>query len=368
VHSCRLVSDVETSISLCGGDVDLAFCSACGFIQNVAFDPKLVDYSESYEDTQAFSPQFQKYIRTMARSLVEDYGLTGKTALEIGCGKGDFLKELVRCGIERAVGYDPAYQRIEKNTDSFSKIKIHKKLYSRNECGPPADLIVCRHTLEHIPNVCEFLEMLRTCIGDRENTMICFEVPDVSRILKEEAFWDIYYEHSSYFSAGSLARLFAKCGFTITRLQHVYEDQYLVIEARPGRGGGSYGDEGESPDELALMVEHFVCNIAEKRSFWKNKLANIRDKAQTAVIWGSGSKSVGFMTTLGVTDEISYVVDINPNKQGFWQVGTTQRIVSPKYLEKVRPDIVIVMNPIYVDEIRHELEQYDLHPEILVLV
>ncbi len=74
--------------------------------------------------------------------------------------------------------------------------------------------------------------------------MLLFELPDTTRILDECAFWDIYYEHCSYFTAGSLARLFRQAGFAVDDLYRVYDDQYLVIEARPAGG--------KSPGPLAI--------------------------------------------------------------------------------------------------------------------
>ena len=44
-------------------------------------------------------------------------------------------------------------------------------------------------------------------IGDRGTTVL-FELPDVACVLEDVRFWDLYYEHCSYFSLGSMARLF----------------------------------------------------------------------------------------------------------------------------------------------------------------
>jgi hypothetical protein len=46
---------------------------------------------------------------------------------------------------------------------------------------------------------------------------------------------------------------------------------------------------------------------------------------------------------------------------------TGQRIIAPAFLEEYRPDVVIVMNPIYRDEIEHDLDRMALRPEILAL-
>src|SRR5687768_14143900 len=58
VHSCLLMSTAEEALAYPKGEIELAYCSVCGFISNLAFDPKRLDYSASYEETQGFSPHF----------------------------------------------------------------------------------------------------------------------------------------------------------------------------------------------------------------------------------------------------------------------------------------------------------------------
>ena len=71
------------------------------------------------------------------------------------------------------------------------------------------------------------------------------------------------------------------------------------------------------------------------------------------------------LTNRGMTDEIEYAVDINPFKWGKFMAGTGQQIVSPEFLVDYRPDLVVAMNPIYLDEIRLQLEELGLHPELI---
>jgi hypothetical protein len=85
------------------------------------------------------------------------------------------------------------------------------------------------------------------------------------------------------------------------------------------------------------------------------------------VLWGSGSKGVAFLTTLGVGESIDYAVDINPHRQGSYMPTTGQRIVAPAFLAEYRPDVVIIMNPVYRDEIARDLERMALRPEVLAL-
>src|SRR5262245_6281840 len=92
------------------GDLRLAYCSGCGLIQNLVFDPGLVDYTLNYEDSQAYSPHFRRFATDLAEGLIERHGLRGKQVLEIGCGKGDFIALLCELGDMRGIGIDPAYR------------------------------------------------------------------------------------------------------------------------------------------------------------------------------------------------------------------------------------------------------------------
>ena len=82
---------------------------------------------------------------------------------------------------------------------------------------------------------------------------------------------------------------------------------------------------------------------------------------------GSGSKAVSYLTTLGLGEEIAAVVDINPHKHGKFLAGSGHEIVGPEALVTLRPDVVLVMNAIYVAEIEANLRQLGLAPEIAAL-
>ena len=60
------------------------------------------------------------------------------------------------------------------------------------------------------------------------------------------------------------------------------------------------------------------------------------------------------MTTLKIQDEIQYIVDINPHRHGKFIPGVGKQIVSPESLKDYKPETIIVMNPIYCNEIKKD--------------
>lgn len=126
--------------------------------------------------------------------------------------------------------------------------------------------------------------------------------------------------------------------------------------------------EEESPAETLDMVRYFVEHADARRSEWRTKLADWRAAARRVVLWGGGSKGVAFLTTLGQSrDDIAYAVDINPLKHATFMAGTGQEIIAPESLQTFRPDVVIIMNPVYRDEVTADLAALGLSPQIETL-
>ncbi len=237
VHSCMMLDDRQAALDFPTRDLSLGFCGSCGFISNVLFDPSVQHYTSGYEEQQSFSPRFRKFQSDMIAGLIERYALRNKNIVEIGCGKGDFLVELCEAGDNCGVGIDPACDPQRMPGRACGRVRFIAELYSPRHAGLPCDFLYCRHTLEHIHPTREFTGLIREVVGDRKDMVVFFEVPGVERVLSEDAFWDIYYEHCSYFSLGSLARVFRANRFEIVELCTDFDDQYLFIVARPTDGG-----------------------------------------------------------------------------------------------------------------------------------
>jgi SAM-dependent methyltransferase len=369
VHCNLLWTTRNEAIQAPRGDIRLGFCGDCGHIFNLAFDPALMEYTQDYENSLHFSPRFQNYAESLATRLIERYDLHGKDIIEIGCGKGDFLKLLCERGANRGVGFDPSHVPERDAPATAERVTFIQDFYSERYGSYQADFVCCRHVLEHIQFPHGFLNNVRHAIGNRSETVVFFEVPSVSFTLRDLGIWDLIYEHCSYFSITSLSRLFALCGFDVCDLAETYEGQFLCVEALPGESVADVtSDHRGNLEEMAHEVGVFADKYQSKVEGWRRKLDRIAQTGQQAVVWGAGSKGVTFLNVLEtqdqiLQDQILYAVDINPRKQGMYLAGTGQQIVPPEFLREVRPDVVIVMNPVYEDEIRQIADGLGLSPE-----
>jgi SAM-dependent methyltransferase len=367
-HSVLLFATREEALGYPRGSIRLGFCPGCGFIANLAVDPSLQNYSHDCEETQGFSPRFRQFADELARELVERHSLRGRTILEIGCGKAEFLAALCRLGDNRGIGIDPAAVPERVDPAAREQVELIEDYFSERYAGRHADVVVCRHTLEHIPDTGDFMRLIRTSVAGREDTLVFFELPDVLRVLREAAFWDIYYEHCSYFTPGSLARLFRSTGFRVDRLELAYDGQYILLEGRPARASQAQALAlEESVDEVAAEVARFRSRLAETVALWRGRLADYARDGRHTVVWGSGSKGVAFLTMLGDVGNVEYVVDVNPHRHGRFMPGTGQEIVAPEFLVECRPEVVIAMNPVYLEEIGTDLERLGIAAQLLAL-
>ena len=369
VHSCLMVNTRAEALAFPTGDLELGFCNDCGFIQNVKFDPTPQNYSPDYEETQAFSPRFIQFLEEICDDQIRKFDLKpGRTALEIGCGKGEFLVTLCERSGASGIGIDPGYRPERTVSSANDRLEFIQDFYGPKYAYLQADHVSCRHTLEHIHNVEEFMKLVRESIGNRPDVDVFFELPDAERVLTEPAFWDIYYEHCSYFTLGSLTRLFRRTHFDVTNLWKAYDDQYLMLEAKPT--DGPTAPHLDLEDDLAKtkeQVARFKEVIGPELERLRGLFVNWSSEGKKVALWGSGSKAVSLITTLKIADMVSAVVDINPHKHGKFLAGCGNEILSPKALIDIRPDVVVVVNPIYLEEVGRDLSAMGLEPELTAL-
>jgi len=360
LSSCALFQTREAAAGFGRGDLELAVCHDCGFIQNRLFEHHLVDYTIPYEESQAFSPRFLTFQEALVSELVAAHDLAGKTILEIGCGKGAFLESLCRSSGARGVGVDPAgdFSRVGPDVD----LTLFRETFDGSRAGLTGDLICCRHTLEHVSEVGTFVGRVAEALRRTSGSAGFFELPDTRRILEEGAFWDVYYEHCSYFTAESLARLVRSKGLTVTSLELGFDDQYLLLETQDG-ADPTVADSGA----VAATVEKcraFGESAGREISRWQEMISELSNRDQRVVLWGAGSKSVGFLSALSHDVAIEAVVDVNPFKQHSFLPGSAHEIVAPVALREIKPDLLLVMNAAYAGEIADMVEGLDVHPHI----
>lgn len=339
------------------GSIDLVLCGSCGLLWNAAYEPERVEYSPAYENSLHFSPSFQRYATGLAADLVERHGLKGATLVEIGSGKGDFLALLCDAGVGTAIGYDPSYAG---DVPPRPGITFVAELFPERSLHD-ADFVCARHVFEHLDAPVRVLRNVREAVPAGRRVGFYVEVPDGTYLLRELAVWDVIYEHPLHFTAPAMARMFDDAGLAVTRISTPFAGQYLAVEASTQGTASPPPYDGAELDELARS---FSDRAAQLRARWSGRLAPLLDAGPVA-LWGAGSKGVSFLATVPGAPGIAAVVDVNPRKQGRHVPLTAQEVVGPDALRRLRPHAVVVLNPIYRDEISAMLSDAGVRAELV---
>ena len=350
------------------GNIKLAFCSSSGLIYNADFDEDLMAYDVEYENALHHSPRFQSFASGLAQSLVDRYNVRDKDLVEIGCGDGYFLRLLCDVGENRGWGFDPTLSTSGGDGASADddRVTIFQEYFDPARMPKTPDFVCCRHVLEHIPDPLYFLRSLRPKLG---GATVYFEVPDARYTLERGGFWDILYEHRSYFTDVSISAVFRRAGFDVFRTGSTYEGQFLQIEAKPANIANDSATCLESNEDgisaLKQHVETFAQRLEEKIWIHARELERRASEGQRVALWGAGTKGVMFLNLVDRERRAACVVDRNPKKHGCFVSGTGHPIVSPESLAESPPDAVYLMNPAYQDEVREQLAELGVRCELL---
>lgn len=360
-NSCIVLKCQDAAVDYPRGDLDLVVCHCCGLVFNRAFEPELTEYSPRYEESQGWSPTFRRFHEQLAQELVKRHSLRGGRVLEIGCGKGEFLLLLSEIGGMHGLGFDPGYRPGFLEGRAARRVKVLSEPYVSGHLEAGCDLVCCKMTLEHVAQPLELLRELRRDLEGLPGARVFIMVPDAGRILTGASFEDVYYEHCNYFTEASLSRIFQRSGFAVSGTFRRFHGQYLCLEAKPGEPPVHEDTAMESEITLARSFSERAAALGTQ---WQRALEKWHEAKRRVVLWGSGSKSLAFVQLTGAAALVEALVDINPARQGSWQPGTGLPIRAPKELVEAPPDTIVVMNPVYREEIETLLGRLGLFPEL----
>jgi len=355
----------EEALAAPRGDVTLSLCLDCSFVGNRTFEPELLKFT-GYNVSSEYSPLFRQFIETLASGLIERHAIRKKTVIDLGCGNGYFLKTICELGGNRGVGFDPSYTDTGGD-DSLENIEFIQDYYSEKYADHGGDLITCRQVIDHLGSPKAFLEMVRRAIGDREDTVVYFEVPNPERRLLQFVPWKAGYEHGSFFFPESFRLFFELCGFEVKNVTAVHSGDYLGIEAVASSNVTATPVPEDAIRPLAEALEPLSSQFTSEVAAWKERLAQMEKDGVKAIPWGAGEHGIGFLNVLDIQDQMPYIVDINTYRQGKYVPGTAQQVVAPEFLIEYKPDLLIITLPTYETEIKEHVKQLGVTCDFLVL-
>jgi SAM-dependent methyltransferase len=312
-----------------GIDLEVCQCAGCGLVQ-LSNDP--VPYYREVIRAAAVSAVLRDSKTRQFADFVERFGLQGKRVIEIGCGRGEFLSLLPPLGV--------AAHGLEDSPDAVVHCRGNGLLVEQGYVEGDGttlanglfDAFLLLMFLEHMPDPNAALRGIHRNLN--EGAVGVVEVPNFEMLLRKKLFSEFIGDHLLYFSQETLQTTLNLNGFEVIEFSEIRND--YVISAIVRKRGRL---------DISHFYEYQVKITADIHAY----LA--RFPAQRVAVWGAGHQALAIIALTGIADQIRYVVDSAPFKQGKFTPATHLPIVGPQALDEDPVDAVIVMAASYSDEV-----------------
>ena len=365
--SDRLVDPAEDATSEPRVPLTMVFCPNCTLVQIEETVRPEVLFGEDYPYFSSYSDTLLDHSKRNVDALIERYRLSSDhLVVELASNDGYLLQFFVEAGIE-VLGIDPApgpaAVALENGVPTLVEFfgpEVAERLASE---GVEADVLIGNNVLAHVPDQNAFVAAMATLLAPTGS--IVMEVPYVRDLIEHTEFDTIYHEHHCYFSVRSLEALFARHGLYLNRVEHhpihggslrffasadparqPSVDEYLAAEAIAGMDTiGYYQDFADRVDGVRIALNDLIDDLR-------------RGGARVAA-YGAAAKGAILLNYAGLDGEqIDYVVDRNPHKQGKLMPGVRLPIHDPSKIDEDPPDYLLILPWNFKDEIMEQQQDF----------
>jgi SAM-dependent methyltransferase len=332
----------------------LNFCRDCTHVQlSHVVDPEIL--YKHYLYVSGTSPVFVKHFQSYVESLCSDYKLNNDSlVVEFGSNDGTMMKFFKDKGM-RVLGVDPA-EEITSNA-SNNGLETFNGYFNaitaediRIKYGQ-ADAIIANNVMAHIDDLDDVMSGVSSLL--KANGLFAFEFSYIVDVIEKHLFDTIYHEHLDYHSVTPLVKFFAKHGFKVISSKRV-DTHGGSVRMVVQKNDGNLQDDGSTKVLLSLEKKldldnentliSFANTVEKIKSELSTCLKNIKDSGKTLVIFGAPAKATTLMYHFSIkADDIKYIVDDSPLKQGLYSPGKHIPIAPSEELYVNRPDIVLIL-------------------------
>lgn len=335
-------------------------CLHCGLIQ--VADQIPADFFRHYLYVPSGATTMHRHFGELAELLKQ---LAGDALIvDIGCNDGLLLKACNDLGCE-TLGVDPAANLAELAHERG--VEVHVAYFDpetatnlRRDRGP-AKVIVTTNTFNHIGDLHRFMTGVVRLL-DEDGTFV-IEVPWAKELLDRNEFDTVYQEHVSEFSILSMVKLGRFFGLEVVDVHRlpIHGGSIRVFFRRASKVIATPAVEEMLGEELAggmldaVTYDDFADRIEAIRSDLIDMLRELKGQGLKIAGYGAPAKGNTLLNYFGVgPDDLDFLVDRNPLKQGLYSPGMKIPILSPDAIETERPDILMVLAWNFFEEIREQ--------------
>jgi len=305
-----------------GFDQELLICADCGHVQLAKqVLPELL-YSDSYSFRTSVSHTARKgtgYFLSMLDELTDRKSFS--CILDIGCNDLYLLRQL-RHRSRWCIGIDPIWASKEDQVTDEAITVIGKNIEDVDLASvleSPPDLIVCRHTLEHICRPQQVLQQLFEVASD--DTLFLFEVPGFDVLMRRFRFDQIFHQHLQYFSRASFKELIEKVGGQYIDHRENYHDWGALLIAF------KKGLTKRSCVVNETFARYSLDTICERYRIFQSGIsvfAQVLESFRSSSIYGYGAAQMLPVLAYHLQSDLSFleaVLDDDPAKESLYYLN-----------------------------------------------
>jgi hypothetical protein len=186
-------------------------------------------------------------------------------------------------------------------------------------------------------------------------------------MIEMAAFDTIYHEHVSYWALAPMVRLFERHGLQAVRAERLplHHGQLRVSVQRRGEADADPSVEKTLEEEHAHGLDEFdtyaefAAKAMKVRGDLRALLDDLKRSGHSVAAYGAPAKGSTLLEYAGVgTDDIRWIADRSPLKQGRFTPGSHIPIVDTDRLLLEQPDEVLLLAWNFVDEVLAQQAEY----------
>ena len=344
----------------------LAVCTECWLLQITDLVPAGELFGE-YVYFSSYSDTWVKHAAQCAQRYQRDFELgPASRVVEIASNDGCLLGHFAKAGIPH-LGIEPAENvaavarenNVETRIDFFTE-----QLAQELAAEQPADLILANNVFAHVPDINDFVSGLKTLMLPDGRAIL--EFPHAMEMISLGGFDTIYHEHVYYFTLTSLMPLFARHELHITRVERIsLHGGSLRIFVRKTQYEADETVAALLTEENELGATSIEClrRFSQKADgicvALRKQISTLRDKGKTIAAYGAAAKGTVLLNYCGLNaEDIAFVSDRSPHKQGLLMPGVRVPIVPAEELVGRNPDVALLLAWNFAEEIMAQQSAY----------
>ncbi len=317
----------------------------------------------------ATSSVFVKHLQDYATDMVKRFGIKpGVLVSDIGSNDGTCLRFFKEQGM-KVLGVDPAVSIAQAATAAgietvgdFFSYELAKKL--RDKYGP-ASFITSHNACAHIDHLDDVVRGVSHWLTD--DGVFVVEVGYFVDVYSNLWFDTIYHEHLDYHTVGPFRELFKRLGMELISVQRV-SPQGGSIRVMAQKIGGPFKEDSSVQELINLekkleldkpaTFDRYFQRIQSVGAQLRTLVQSLKAQNKTIAAFGATTKGTTLLSNFGIGEDLDFIVDDNPLKQGLFSPYFHIPVISAQELYQRRPDYLLILAWNFAEPIMAKHPQY----------